>query len=449
MMEVAMEKSLVGPILRNERKAKGLTIEQVVSALSFETTTLSYLERGYQNVGDDKYTEYAEYLGLAEKLFGIVSKEKQKQQALKKRLAQIEAIARINPKKAMPYLAEIRDEILYENTSPLAPLVSFLQGVCKYSMREYAEAKPYFSKAIKLAGNIEKMKQENIVPACYNYLGAIAYYDQNDMTRALEYTQQGIDAFVPDGKRPKYYYLLLMNKPIYLEELDENEKALQATKDLGKQLTQLQVTDVLNHARPIIFVQMHEHYATIYNNLGLHEEALAHAFKGVHIAQSNDIYDHLFSLWTTIGKIYYSLGNAQEAKGYYQLALDMEESVEDGQALHFAYSNLSEMLLSEDDLETSRKFALKSVEASKNSPRKSLHIKALISLGRWHMKNQDFAEALNIFRSIEPTATNLKDKIRIIADISTCFNQLSDQDNFVQYTTKLHELIASQWEKVN
>src|SRR5690606_6212093 len=105
-----MDKKTIGPILRRERKKQKLTIEEVVKNLSFEATTLSNLERGFTNVTDEKYIEYATLLGIEEELFGIVSEEKRKERTRRRRLKQIEYIASIVPEKALKYLEDRSEE---------------------------------------------------------------------------------------------------------------------------------------------------------------------------------------------------------------------------------------------------------------------------------------------------------------------------------------------------
>lgn len=225
-----------------------------------------------------------------------------------------------------------------------------------------------------------------------------------------------------------------------------NEKALQATKDLEKEIFRLDTSNILDNIKLKILVQLHDFYATIYNNLGLQEEALSHAFQGVKIAWINQKYDRLFSLWTTIGKIYTELGDIQIAKTYYQLALDIEKKVKHEKHLSFAYTNLSEMLLKEGKWEKSKQFAQKALNIGKNHPQKLLYIKALLSLGKWYITKEEYQNGLETLQAAEEICRKYqfkKERISIVANICTCYNGLNDQENYNKYTALLHKLITS------
>lgn len=437
-----MDKKTIGPILRRERKKQKLTIEEVVKNLSFEATTLSNLERGFTNVADEKYIEYATLLGIEEELFGIVSEEKRKERTRRRRLKQIEYIASIVPEKALKYLEDIHQEISSNENSSLSPPIYYLKGICYFKQKEWKLSEEHFLTAIEITDHFEELEKSNIKSASYNYLSAICYH-KNDLVRALEYSNKGIDQFDIEGDRLNQYYLLLLNKPTYLEEMNENEKALQALRTLEKKLLDSKNTDIYHNIRTTIILQMYNLYTIIYKNLGFYEEALSHANKGIHIAWINKKYDYLFSIWTTVGMIYYSLGDTVQAKSYYQLALDIEHEVKNEKRLSYTFTNLSEMLLYERKIEKSKKFATKAVEISKKGPRKLDYVQSLLSLGKWYLAQNEFQNALSILLEAEKLAVKhqfKKEEETIVTLIGTCYKQLNDQGNFIKYLEKLYDL---------
>jgi|SRR5690606_22490270 len=438
-----MDKKTIGPILRRERKKQKLTIEEVVKNLSFEATTLSNLERGFTNVTDEKYIEYATLLGIEEELFGIVSEEKRKERTRRRRLKQIEYIASIVPEKALKYLEDIHQEISSNENSSLSPPIYYLKGICYFKQKEWKLSEEHFLTAIEITDHFEELEKSNIKSASYNYLSAICYLHKNDLVKALEYTDKGIDQFDIEGDRLNQYYLLLLNKPTYLEEMNENEKALQSLRTLEKKLLDSKNTDIFHNIRTSTIIQMHTMYAIIYKNLGFYEEALSHANDGIHIAWINKKYDQLFSLWTTVGMIYYSLGDTVRAKSHYQLALDIEHEVKNEKRLSYTFTNLSEMLLYERRMKKSKKFATRAVEISKKGPRKLLYVQSLLSLGKWHLAQNEFQNALSILLEAEKLAVKhqfKKEEETIVTLIGTCYKQLNDQGNFIKYLEKLYDL---------
>ena len=444
-----MDRATIGPILKKRREKEGLTIRQVAAKLDLAPGTISNMERGLPNVMKEKFIDYAKFLEIEEELFGIVSKEKEKERRYEKRLAELEYIASINPEKTLTYLDEIHNDLTNQKRGKLVTMVHFLRGICHFNLKNWDAATEHFEQVVEHVTEAQEgspLKKMNLLSAAYNHLGIIVYFRDYNLIKALEYTQKGIDSFIHNEQRLHHYYLLLMNRPIYLEEMNENEKALQATKDLEKEIFRLDTSNILDNIKLKILVQLHDFYATIYNNLGLQEEALSHAFQGVKIAWINQKYDRLFSLWTTIGKIYTELGDIQIAKTYYQLALDIEKKVKHEKHLSFAYTNLSEMLLKEGKWEKSKQFAQKALNIGKNHPQKLLYIKALLSLGKWYITKEEYQNGLETLQAAEEICRKYqfkKERISIVANICTCYNGLNDQENYNKYTALLHKLITS------
>lgn len=109
-----------------------------------------------------------------------------------------------------------------------------MKGICYFKQKEWKLSEEYFLTSVEITDHFEELEKYNIKSASYNYLSAICYLHKNDLVKALEYTNKGIDQFNIEGDRLNQYYLLLLNKPTYLEEMNENEKALQALRTLEK-----------------------------------------------------------------------------------------------------------------------------------------------------------------------------------------------------------------------
>lgn len=315
-----------------------------------------------------------------------------------------------------------------------------MYGVCYYKQKEWDLSTDYFQSTLQLLEEYPELASSNLTSACYNYLALIAYHSEYNLNQSLSYTQKGIEFFRVDGERLSHYFTLLINKAIYLERLNLNENALQAVKDFEQKINSV---DVFYNIESSALILMKNMYATIYKNLGLFEEALTHAFDGVKLARIHRQYDYLFSLWTTIGTIYYALGNLEEAKTYYQHALDIEHAITNNKKLAFYYTNLSEMLMKEGKWKKAKEFIDKSVAISSNDPRKDIHVNALIKLGKWHLQQQQYQEALNVFQSAEKIAQQhhlQKEEKIITAALCNCYEHLNDKQKFLDYTTKLYRL---------
>ncbi|WP_141201662.1 hypothetical protein [Paludifilum halophilum] len=58
----------------------------------------------------------------------------------------------------------------------------------------------------------------NLKADCYKELGLLSYLE-NDLEKALEHTESGIDAFVKNGTNQRLKYVLYRNKAVYLEKM--------------------------------------------------------------------------------------------------------------------------------------------------------------------------------------------------------------------------------------
>jgi tetratricopeptide (TPR) repeat protein len=222
--------------------------------------------------------------------------------------------------------------------------------------------------------------------------------------------------------------------------MNQNEKALQATKEWEQAI---QAPEAKYLVSKDMQIQIEEAYATIYNQLGMHEKALSHAEQGAQLAEVSEEYNFLFSLWTTIGKIYYDLDNTETAKKYYQLALDIEHAVTDEYQLTFAYTNLSEMLLDEQQWTKSELFAKKAMLISKNNPRKLLFIRASLAYARFHLADNSLDKALSILQTAEECADIHQfpaEMEQIIRAMCACYEKSQDEENFYACTVRLYRL---------
>ena len=76
-----------------------------------------------------------------------------------------------------------------------------------------------------------------MLSTCYLMLGLCSYH-QNNLEKALEYTENGINTFHPDGERPYTIYTLLRNKAIYLERMGRVVEGLKVVEQVWEDLAE-------------------------------------------------------------------------------------------------------------------------------------------------------------------------------------------------------------------
>lgn len=111
---------------------------------------------------------------------------------------------------------DILDSLDLNDNHPLAAKAYYLKGKCFIKGEKWKKAERNLYKAIQLASQQEDT--ENIEAASFNELSIICYY-QNDMDKALQFIESGLDAFKSDGKRDSLIWLLNMNKALFLERM--------------------------------------------------------------------------------------------------------------------------------------------------------------------------------------------------------------------------------------
>lgn len=440
-----MNKAKTGPKLRAERNQQGKTLQQVADETGLGLTTISYMERGFNSVADDKYIQYAEALGIGEKLFDIVSETVRKERLIEKRLFEIESIVSANSVEAMRFLNETTQGLNLEEFPSLTPIVFYLKGRSYFDQDKFQKAESYFLESIdQLESMDDKWGNSNIQAICYNYLGMILYYRKNNFAKALELSLKGIDLFLLSGERIDRYYSLLLNKAIYLEKMKLNEKALRSLKDLHHEVIKSRVENESTvHIRVSVILQMYSTFGTVLNNLGLYEEALEYTKKGLEIAEINRSFEYLFTLWTNMGIIYYSLGSSDEAETFYRLALSIEKRVKSKNALSFAYTNLSSLLIRQNKLKHAEEYMLKALNISEQDKNKLRQTEAYTVIGKWYFKQKKYQEALVPFLKAQTLANQQKflhEESTLLTDICTCYEGLGDSEKYFIYVKKLHSL---------
>jgi tetratricopeptide (TPR) repeat protein len=437
----------IGKILRAERKKRGLRLEDLANE-NLSVTTLSNIERGLPNVIVDRYMMYAESLGLADGLFGIVSESELEERKIKKRLIDIEEMLNADPNKALSALDVLNKETEILNTSNFASMAHYLYGKCYVEKRKNnkvsPKAKEHFLITLKTIDSTPTLENSNYKAITLNELGRIAYFE-NDYKTALEYVVKALFNFLLNGERKDRKYSLLLNKIIYLDELGYEEKTLRALEELEGEIILLKKSgeDLFEMIEVSTVIQMYTMFANILTKMNSPESALEYAKKGIKIARINRRYERLFTLWTIVGNIYSSLEDYEEAETYYIRALDIRPKISIDYLFPFNYTNYGLLLIKLNRLQEARDYIEESIKISQSINNNLGYTKALIAMGKWYLEKNMYTEALSYYNQTEELAQQyelITEQLEAVADLCTCYLKVGDKKAYQQYTEKLHQL---------
>jgi tetratricopeptide (TPR) repeat protein len=441
MEMLLLDKKRVGVKLKAERTRRGILQKQIADQLKVGTTTISNLERGFEGVAAEKYILYAQEFGLAEELCGVIPEEELRERHHLRKLTNIDDLLATNPEKWEQELETLNKEVDFESETKLAPYYHFLKGkiyrekgrkitnrgTSNSSNKTLTKAEDYFLHAIDQINKEHFLVNTNIKSTAYNYLSVISH-NRNDFASALFYAEKGIENFVDVGERQYIKYNLLLNKAIYLENLNQNEKARLALKYLNHAIENS--TDPRS-VRTSVIAQMYLIYSTVLHKLNLTEEALENAFKGIEIALINHDYNKLFMLWSCVGMLYSSLGKLDEAEEYLYNALHINEMVTKEYLRPYNYRLLGSLLVQQKKFDNAKGIIDKSIEISKKYSDELSLTESLSALGRWYVEQalyQDAIDILNKAKDLEQKHHFLHLEKEILTSLCECYEQANPEE---------------------
>lgn len=203
----------MGEIIRKVRKEKGLRLQELADN-NISPATISNIERGRSGVKFDKIEYLFEKLDIhMDKLTELLHKDKSETQEIENKLFVIETKRDIGMEEEA--LEELKG-INLPHDHQYAATVSYLMGKCYVSLGKLSRAERHLYEAIRLSKNHPYGTRSNIEADAFNYL-AICSYRQDEIERALTYTNSGIDAFNPEGERGELIHILQVNRVNYLK----------------------------------------------------------------------------------------------------------------------------------------------------------------------------------------------------------------------------------------
>ncbi|SMO86577.1 helix-turn-helix domain-containing protein [Melghirimyces algeriensis] len=345
----------VGEVLRKIRKSKGLRLGDLADE-NISTATLSNIERGTLRVKYEKVDYIINKLGLTmQELPEYIAKEQKNQEHVKSFLGMAESLVNMGCEESAYNMVKNMD---VQDESSHASLFYWITGSYYMRKKKYEKAEVHFHNAIRTSARSRFTSDSNIEAYAFKDLGRCSYY-QNDLQKALLFTDSGLDAYDPDGERNHIKYILLRNKSIYLERLGRIAEAFKIVQDVWSNIHRIDHIETL--------VSLYWLKSELLRKTSSFKESVYTAQEGIHKAGVNKLKSFSTNLWVTLGSSYRSLKELEKAEVCYDIAMRLAESTEMSNPYIRACISVSYLCMDRKDWDKAEVHLGKAIEKAKEN----------------------------------------------------------------------------------
>ncbi|WP_028776945.1 helix-turn-helix domain-containing protein [Shimazuella kribbensis] len=381
----------LGKFLRQKRKELGYRIEDLEDK-EISSATISNIERGKSTLKSDKIPYLCQKLNINPPgLHKLINTNQSRKNLIKQRLQGLDAIIEFDT----DYVLQQLEEISLTNLDSLSSYVEFLKGKVFQYKRSWTNAKNHFIEGIEIVNRNKALRKTNLKTICLTQLGKL-YYFNNNPEQALEYVNEALKEFQPDGEKQESKHIALISKAIYLDEIGKKQESL------GKKQESLQVINILLEDTSKItnidvLLNAYELKGSLLRRLQLPQEALHCVLEGLNIAKSNSMFIRSVELWTELGKIYLDLREIEEAKCVLETAIRFEPVVPK-QFFLVAYTTLGNVYMMDQDWEISKQYFQTVIELITPDTPVTKYIDAYIGLADCYMFLAQHEQAMDTYQ---------------------------------------------------
>lgn len=421
----------IGEIIRRVRKEKGLRLEDVADE-NISPATVSNLERGVSHVKQEKMYYLLDKLGISiDKLPELIIDQKEELERGKFNLFTIESLR----DNGFPELAlEKLNQMQLEDQHPLAAYAYLIKGKCFNSMKKWRQAERAFFDAIRLDQiHTTYSSRSNIEAASFTGLSLCSYY-QNNLEQAITYTNSGLDAFVDEGERIQYKYVLLQNKAMFLEKMGRPVEALKVIQDAWEYLPEIEQVEVV-----LGFYWLR---AELLRRIKDYDTALQIAKEGLEKARLTHENARKFDLWIVTGSTYMAMKRWPEAESCFEVALKMEEKFPNREIVSTAYTRLGILYLQQERWEEAKDSIQRAIQIGEESNDILRLVYALTTMGYYHKHRKDYHEAIKHYKQAAELAQKhqLKNKEYIaLFELTQCLETV-DEEEFLAALRNMYKI---------
>ncbi|GGA59094.1 hypothetical protein GCM10007416_35290 [Kroppenstedtia guangzhouensis] len=414
-----LELNELGEVIRKERKKRGLRLEDLADE-NISPATISNIERGVAHVRYEKAHYLLDKLDLKmEDLPTLLLQERDHLSELQRQSRIIETMVIAGK---FHQAQELLDSIETEDKHPLAATFHFHRGQVQISRQNWRQAETALHQAIHFASTANV--KSNIEAAAFQALGYV-HYQQNDLERALKFTESGLAAYDPQGERTQVYFGLQRNKAIYLERLGRVAESMRLVQDIWDQLPQCMDTEA-----KLTFYWLR---AELSRRLGMYEEALDYAYAGEDLARQNKSHFSMFTFWTVLGDVYMRINQLEQAESCFQTALSLRDKLNETQqkSLNTAYARFAILQMQQDHVSEALELIDQAIESAKEHQDEPRLVQSLTIKGNILKEKGKKREAVEWYQKALTLAQKHQDKkreVRLLFRLAECFEELDEQE---------------------
>jgi tetratricopeptide (TPR) repeat protein len=380
----------IGEVIRKVRKERGLKLEDVADN-NISVATISNIERGVPHVKTDKVMYLLEKLNIKlEEVPALIMGKKEEMKSLRVRLLGVESLFANNKwDKAM----DILDSLDFNDSHPLADYFFYLKGKCLIKARKLKRAERNLYKAIQIASR--KDEKTNIEAASFSELSMVCYIE-NDLEKALDFIESGIDAFEASGDRTYVWWILHLNKALFLEKLGKLNESLSVVLEVWDIIQTADESDTI-----LIFYCLR---AELLRRMGQLKETEKYAFEGIDIARRNGEFNLLFDLWIVLGSSFIDCKKWDDAEFALKKALALTGPAEI--RLITAHTRMGKLYMLQQKWDDALFHLEKAVSLGKKHNDVTQWVQALQQLGKYYKEKGELDLAVQQYQQ----AANLSNK---------------------------------------
>lgn len=384
-MDIDLKK--LGEILRAKRKSKGLRLKNVEDE-NISAATISSIERGLSNTSIEKIRYYCKQLDFDLNSAQDVMQYGEKiDEELLVKLTLIEnTIDLVSPEKALGQLRELD----LSDTPQVKAQVLQLKGKIYYEKKQWTRARKNYLEAIKLVEQHRELQVTNLKSSALLGLGRISFYEENNLKKAMMYTEEGINCFYEGGERSNTKYSLLISKISYLDNLNLKERSLRTLERMWMEIDKVE--------NPEVLLNMYEIKALSLCKQMLYTEAKKYAMKGISIARMSKMPERSMELLTTLGSIYVATGELDMAENCFLQSIELQKKVQRKHLLISTFTQLGLLNVHRQKWKEAEQWLDNAVQIGEKSSEVVRYVQALKVLGDCFVAQGKVTEAIKRYK---------------------------------------------------
>ncbi len=167
------------------------------------------------------------------------------------------------------------------------------------SLKKWNKQKEHFLMRFAWIKSIQHIAVVVILKPPASQVSPYAVIYQNNLEQAITYTNSGLDAFVDEGERIQYKYVLLQNKAMFLEKMGRPVEALKVIQNAWEYLPEIEQVEVI-----LGFYWLR---AELLRRIKDYDTALQIAKEGLEKARLTHENARKFDLWIVTGSTYMAM----------------------------------------------------------------------------------------------------------------------------------------------